>query len=101
MHVSEGIEHPLRLAVLEFVQRVLEPLLKEERSFTQDGLPRLRHIPGGMGEIQDANGILTMQVNEPLFPLGPIRDGTHLAGRFCAPPMDFHQSQVPKFLRLR
>jgi hypothetical protein len=85
LHLSERLEYLVGLTVLEFMQGVVQPRLKQGRAFAQDGLPGRRHILGGMGEIQNTNGVFTMQVNEPLFPLGAIGNGADLLRRFRAP----------------
>ena len=91
-------EHWLRPLMLEAVQPALRPRLclvghgaRQCLSDFTDALCRMR-------EIQDAYGMWTMMVGEPLQPVGAIHHGCHVWAVFNAALMGFDQRQARKLL---
>ena len=75
-------EHAGGSLVFEPMEQACQPRRGQSAPCCLHGLPDLIDVFGGMGKVQDAHGIRTMVVDQPLQPLRSILHGTHLAGLF-------------------
>src|SRR6266478_5929438 len=94
------LEHAGGSLVFEPMEQACQPRRGQSASRCLHGLPDLIDVFGGMGKVQDAHGIRTVIVHQPLQPLRSILHCTHLCCPFQPSSMRFHQCCLRKALGL-
>jgi hypothetical protein len=97
-HIGQHCSWPF---VLEALELLLQPARALRRPFAPDCRPDLPHILRRVRKVQNPHRIRTMIIDEPLHPLGPIRDRNHFPGLLDPPPLDLRQRQPGEGLRFQ
>ena len=99
MGLLEGVQfsqHRTWTLLFEHCELLLEPLCGRWGRLAPDRFAHCTQVLGGMGEVEDAHGIGTVKINEPLLPFSAVSDCGDQVGLLDTPAMGLHQGQPPK-----
>jgi hypothetical protein len=97
---TERRQHPTGVSLFELLKLDPEPFTGRRRSAAQDRVGSSAHMFGRMGEVQNADRIRPMLVDQPLKPFGSIHHCADHSGALGASAMNLSHGQPSETLRI-